>query len=84
MENLIRNVIFIGAIVFLIVMLLPNHPSFGDILEFIMPLGIPIFIFLLFIFQIKTQLKKKGGSPKTLQDIIKHIEEQSRSYGQKK
>ena len=89
MGNLIRNIIFIGAIVFLIVMLLPIRPNLSGekIIEIATSLAFPIIIVFVFVLQIMAKVKKKGGNWGNWQEIlkaeIKKIENQA-NYNKKK
>jgi len=64
MQNTIRNILFILAIIALVVYFLPGRPPLGDILENSSPILIFIFIIAGFIIKARKEAKKRGISTK--------------------
>lgn len=79
MENIIRNILFVLAIVALITYFLPGRPPIGEILENSSPLLIFLFIIGGFFTKIKKEAKKKGIKwQDAIKTELKKIEAQSR------
>lgn len=60
MSDKIRSILFILAIIVLVVYFLPGRPSIEIVLENVLPVILPLIIFLGFIFKLKGDAKKKG------------------------
>ncbi|MAF13830.1 MAG: hypothetical protein CMI53_02985 [Parcubacteria group bacterium] len=71
MSNIIRNILFVLAIVALIVYSLPGRPPLEDLLENIVPFLIPFLVVIIFIFKAKSEIKKKGFQNKT--ELVKKL-----------